>query len=170
MLISAVNTLLACMWWWSYEGTACETLKTEDNGTLTVDKCKRYGSTHKIVVIQKPNQNPQLCLSWAKANSSHMPAVNALRWHCGGRIGIRKKEWCIFRMFCLLGKKKVNVWEKNATYCIKVGINGPSFDRSNCLAQGWHRGSKELGCSLLPIQMSHASKLSEELKLLCSAL
>lgn len=35
----------------------------------------------------------------------------------------------------------------------KVGINGPSFDQSFCLAQGWRRGRKELGCSLLPVQM-----------------
>ena len=59
--------------------------------------------------------------------------------------------------------------ERNATYRIKVGIIGSSFDQSNCLARGWHRGRKELGCSLLPIQMSHASKLSG-VRLLCSVL
>lgn len=103
---------------------------------------------------------------WAELISAAAacPPLTLCRAICG-RIGITKKSGVLFE--CFVCYKKFMSEERNATYCVKVGINGSSFDQSNCLAQGWHRGNEELGCSLLPIQMSHASKLSG-VKLLCS--
>lgn len=85
------------------------------------------------------------------------PPLTLCRGICG-QIGITKKSGAFSECFVCYKEKKILSKERNATYRIKVGINGSSFDQSNCLAQGWHRGSKELGCSLLPIQMSHASQ------------
>lgn len=76
-----------------------------------------------------------------------------------GQIGITSCTSFFFRNVSYVWKKKSNKnclsWG-NATYRMKVGVNGPPCHQGTCLAQGWHRGRKVLGCSLLPIQISRA--------------
>lgn len=146
--------------WCTFDGTArgdCGS-KNESHGRKKKIHVEGLDLRTEIsCCTQNANQNSQLWLSREEQQPcAHLP----LRPNWGP-----KKRRCAFSE-CFVCSKKLMCGKRNATYRIKVGINGSSSDQSNCLAQDWHRGSKELGCSLLPIQISQASKLSG-VKLLC---
>lgn len=140
--------------------------KTESDGRKQTSR--GFGSTNRNTMLHiKKIKNKSLTMIELRGTAAARPPLTLSRDTCG-QIGITKKR-CAFSE-CFVCYKTLKFEERNVTYRIKVGINGSSFDQSNCLAWGWHRGSKELGCSLLPIQISrHASKLSG-VKLLCSTL
>lgn len=141
--------------------------KNESDGRNKKQTSRGFGSTNRNTMLHQKKKKKSPTMIVLRGTAAARPPLTLSRDTCG-QIGITEKRCASSE--CFVHYKTSTFEERNVTYRIKVGINGSSFDQSNCLAWGWHRGSKELGCSLLPIQTSrHASKLSG-VKLLCSTL
>lgn len=128
--ITPPTPLSAYMWLCFLEEMACSP-KNESHGRKTAE---RNGSTDKNMTWRLWNARNKPDDVWANSSSSssRVPAVHTRPWY-SRPIRDHKDVWCITWMFCLLRDVE------NATYCAKVGTNGPSFDRKTLPGTGLAR-------------------------------